>query len=633
MLEAIQREILLKLMKSSDYVSSKDLAFTLNTSEKTILKHLNILKSDLKENGASLEVKHGHGSYLAITDQEAFRAYLGEDTPEEVPVTKEGRRAYVLSRLINTEDYVNIYDLADELYISPSLLRLIIKGLVDVIESYHLKLDHSHSHGYRITGAEKDIRRCITKECREVKQYGNYTMFSNLKGDLTTRISSIVARTLEKYNIAISEDGINSLTLHILIAINRFETMNQIEVDEIILQKLQSSPEYYVMKNISKEMKEQLGIELPDIELAYLTLHLNGKQRLFAHEHLQVQITDDALVFYNRMLRNIYQIARVSFFEDEELRVSLLNHIVPFINRLNNDMQISKSSLEGIKLQFPYAYDLAVIGLSFLNDGFSVTSAETGYFALHLALSLEKARGNVEAGSIAVICDEVSSLYNMMSFKINRSLSDLISTIQFLSVSEAQKMGEELPESYELVLNTSKEQFPFDEKLLNVSTFITDAEMEMIRGRLKKAEQYEDNYELFRDDLFFRIHENMSKDKIIHMMASRAKELYGLSDSFYDSILERERLEPTEYANRIAIPHPLKNEEGSELIAVALLDRPVLWNTQKVQLIFLISLSNHKKTEWFMDKISTLLVNDEMSQTLILSSGFEEFIRNFKSVA
>ena len=135
MTDKLERQILFRLIKENDYLSSKDLAFSLDISEKTVLKYLNLLKADLLDNGASLEVKHGYGSRLLINDQELFNAYLADIGSSAIPSSKQERRIYVLYRLLNSDDYINIYDLADELYISASLLRLIIKDLTDIIEN------------------------------------------------------------------------------------------------------------------------------------------------------------------------------------------------------------------------------------------------------------------------------------------------------------------------------------------------------------------------------------------------------------------------------------------------------------------------------------------------------------------
>ena len=74
------------------------------------------------------------------------------------------RKMYVMMRLIMDGDYINIYELSDEIAVSPSLLRTVIKELVPIIRKYDLKLDHNHLKGYRIIGKEHNIRTCLSRE-------------------------------------------------------------------------------------------------------------------------------------------------------------------------------------------------------------------------------------------------------------------------------------------------------------------------------------------------------------------------------------------------------------------------------------------------------------------------------------
>ena len=632
MADTIERQILTKLIKSNDYLTSKDLAFSFDVSEKTILKYLNNLKCDLEKNGATLEIKHGYGSILRIENQEKFNRYLAQYGTDGVPTNKEERKSYVLSKLVNTEDYINVYDLADELYISPSLLRLIIKDLLPVIERYNLAIDHSKNHGYRIVGNEDDVRRCLSKECNISERANGLKALSELDIDLTNQITSIIAKTLDQYNVAVSIDAIDSLALHFLIAINRNETNNYVEVDETIVKKIRSSPEFYVIKNISKQLKELYGIDLPEVEIAYLTLHLNGKQRLIAHEHIQVKIDNDALVFYNKFLRNIYQTYSYDFFDDEELRISLLNHIVPFINRANSNNQISKSSLTGIKNEFPFAYELALNGLSFLSeDDIQISPAEIGYFALHLALSLEKNVNSKKTYNIAIIAKEISSLYNMISFRLNRHFNDCSLTIKYFNINEAKQLKPEHSLNYDLILNTTDELFPFN-NILNISSFLTDEELDKISDFLKNSNQYDYLYNLFNKNTFLIMETAENKERVIQEIINKCKEVYDVSDTIYERIIDRENVETTEFGNYIAVPHALKQDDKEQWIAVAKLNKPIIWKNQKVQLVFLINIRDHTKVAWFMQKLSHALAKESISQSLIEADTFEEFIDRFKKI-
>ena len=632
MIDHIEKQILFKLIKSADYLSSKDLAFSLDTSEKTILKYLNLLKSDLAENGASLEVKHGYGSRLQIDDQELFNNYLADIGNNGIPSSKEERKIYVLYRLLTTEDYINIYDLADELYVSTSLLRLIMKDLSDIIDKYHLKMDHSHSHGYRIIGNENDVRRCLSKECTDMDSLDDFSFSAN-KADLQGQISSIITKTLESYHVAVSYDAINALTLHILIAINRNETRNFIEVDNYTIVKVRTSPEFFVIQSINKQMKQQLGIELPEIELIYLTLHLNGKQRLLNHEHLQVRIDDDALVFYNRFLRNIYQSAGYDFFEDDELRISLLNHIVPFLTRVNQNNLITKSSLEGIKNEFPYAYDLAVTGLGFLAEkDIRITPEEVGYFALHLALSMEKHRSSSKSYDVAIISSEITSLYNITTFKLEKEFKGLINSIKYLNISEADQLDEESASLFDIILNMTDELFSFD-NIMNVSSFLSEEELDKIRSYLKNSASEENIYEIFRKDLYMELKTPLDRNRVIDIMIDKIASVYEIPSDFKDSIMEREDIESTDFGNYIAIPHPLKSFCDEDFVVIAKLDKPILWNRQKVQLVFLCNLTTHAKTDWFMSKIAVLLGSGNACQNLIRTESYEDFISEFEKAS
>ena len=132
--------LLQKLMASSEPLSSSALAFMLNVSVKTLLKYINQLKDELMENGADILIKRGSGSVLIVYDQEKFNHYvqtLSERDTDTVD-SPENRKKYLLARLITENEYLNLYDLADEIYISPSSLRKDLRELKPLLERYSL---------------------------------------------------------------------------------------------------------------------------------------------------------------------------------------------------------------------------------------------------------------------------------------------------------------------------------------------------------------------------------------------------------------------------------------------------------------------------------------------------------------
>lgn len=628
MKERVDTLILKKLFESDEPISSSNLAFSLGVSEKTALKYLNLLKEDIVDHGATIEIKQGAGSYLVIHDKDKFYTYIHEQTNDifNDPIL---RKKFVLFRLITDETYVNVYDLSDELAISPSSLRNIIKEIAPIIDKYNLTLDHSHTHGYRVIGDEKNMRQCIAKECKENIDLDDFLSNSDLQKHDVQKIEEILNESLENFNIALSHEAISALTLHILIAINRIETDNTIVVSDKLL-SIRSSPEYFAVNSFAKKIGQEFGIEFPDNEKLYLTIHINGKQRIYGHEKIQVKVDQEALIFYNKFLRNILDLGNRDFFEDEDLRVSLLNHIVPFLNRVNNNMQIDKAEIINAKNEFPYAYEMALYGMQYFKDkGITISPCEISYFALHIALALEKAKESKKKFNIVVVCNDVSSVFRIITYKLNKSFEGRINTIKFITPSDIETFDFT---DYQLILNTSGKMIRVQLPTIDVSSTLSFNDINLIHQALDNGEVSDEMHELIRPDLFFTF-EAKDKQEALYKLASNINDVIKLPEDFLYRINQREELETTEYDNRIAIPHPLSSEGVQSFVSVAKLTKPIKWQNKNIQLIFLCTLNGMYTAEKsFFDKISKCIADDALVQSLINAKTYEEFMDIFVNI-
>ncbi len=192
-------------------------------------------------------------------------------------------------------------------------------------------------------------------------------------------------------------------------------------------------------------------------------------------------------IIYNKFLRNIIRFTNEDFFDDDELRSSLLNHITPFLSRFENNMQIEKSELNNVKDEFPYAYDLAVAGLSLPELAkYHITEAENSYFALHLQLSLEKRKENkVIKYNILIYSRETSGIYYMMSYKFNYYFGEQIREIVFASFDEMDQYDEN---DFDLVFKTADTfEDPFHRAIM-ISPYMNSEDIETVRIAFKKLQ-------------------------------------------------------------------------------------------------------------------------------------------------
>lgn len=630
MKQGIDAKILEKLMASDRPLSSSELASGVGASEKTVLKYLNILKEELKKFGASIEIKQGAGSYLAIQDINKFLNYI-QKNDADIYSDPVARQKYIMLRLMIENDFINVYDLSDELAISPSLLRSVFKQINEILPKYNLTMEHSHNHGYMIKGDEKDIRNCIMKECKDSITIDDLFSQSDLKGGDAQQIKELLSEALERFNIAVSNEAVNSLVLHILVAINRIETDNPIDLDDNIRNSnLRSTPEYFVLGYINKQLNEIYGINLPENELLYLTMHINGKQRIYGHEKIQVKVDREALKFYNKFLRNILDLGNVDFFDNEELRISLLNHIVPFLNRVNNNMQINKSELVNAKNEFPYAYELALYGMQIFKErNITITNPEISYFALHLALAIEKAKTSASSFNILVICNDAVSVYHIISYKLKKNLGEKINAIKFITPSEVN----DFPfDDYHLILNTTNKVSNISRKTISVSPTMNFQDINSIHEELEKLAVNGEMIMLMNPALYFNI-DAKDKDEALNKHIELISAQLTLPQNFREMIDVREELESTEYDNLIALPHPIETEGIPSFISIARLNKPITWHYKKVQLVIMVCTSSMNETaSKFFSKISKIICDEELSRNIQSKDNYNDFMELFMKI-
>lgn len=620
----IEKDILKYLVnKQDEYVSSSDIAFTLGISSRTVRNYLSTLKSTLTNYGASLDVYHGQGFKIIIEDDKKFKTYM-QDEKETVFSNPEARKKYILLRLLTATDYINSYDLADEVCISPSLLRIHIKEISEILEKYHISLVNEKVNGYKVTGDEKNVRLCIVQECRNTAILDSYFQQEE-NANYVNGIKPILEEAMQKFNIAISSESIKSLTLHFLIAITRLKAGNEIDIDQNVISQIHVTPEFFAMGYITKKIKEKYGITFTEKEQVYMTMHITGKRRLYGHEHLQVEVTREAIVFINKFLRNIYKATGVDLFDDEELRIALLNHIVPFLTRVRTKFIIQQNDLDGIKKSYPFAYELAIYGLEGLLTQDQISSAEIAYFTLHIALALEKRDSGVnEKLNALVLCKDVESMYMLLTFRLKKELDDYFNSFYFMAIEDYQEHVSE--ENYDIILNTTKENITSSIPVIRLSSRVTDSDVQNIRNITEKMRVTGALFENFDKDLFIQLSNAKSKEEVLKKMIEVVNSKYPLPSNFYDLVLQREAIDSTEFGKYIAITHSIRLVPDYSFICILKLDKLIHWNKEDVQFVFLINLPDSNKAKWFLDTITSVFAKEDAIKQASTIHNFEDFI-------
>ena len=120
-----------------------------------------------------------------------------------------------------------------------------------------------------------------------------------------------------------------------------------------------------------------------------------------------------------------------------------------------------------------------------------------------------------------------------------------------------------------------------------------------------------------------------TKEEVLRYMVQSIQKIHeDVTESFYESVLYREKQAVTEFGNRIAIPHPYQPMTKNTFVCVGILDKAILWEKKKVQLIFLMSMEKNSGQNLmkFYKVTSKFLMNPEYVKTMIHTQDFDTLI-------
>lgn len=494
------------------------------------------------------------------------------------------------------------------------------------MEKYDLCLKHSYSHGYLIVGEENNIRNAISKEISTVNPDYLDLYSGRHNTETLNQLTKSIEKNLRDFDIAISDKQVDSLVFHVLIALNRIETNNPIKCEPNYNKE---TVEYQVSQLINKDIENIFDMTLSDDEVYYFSKQVKSNSPVMHEIEGNIEEDDEVIIFYNIFLRGIYDYSDINFFDDDNLRISLFKHISLFLYRLKNKSQIEKSSLTKIKDEFPYALELAVYGLKGISRKYNryITEAESLYFAIHLALSLESNK-SIKKYNIAVLMDESETLFRLITHRINSVLKEKINTIQLLRYKDLVK--QERLENVDLIINSTGNKLWFDIPMISIKDYLSDSDMVSIKQTLEQLDNRNELEKFICKEMYF-VMECESKEEVLKNTIHAINKINNLDEEkLYASVMNREQYCSTAFSNRIAIPHPLDPGEFPNFISICRLRKPVLWDDKYVQLIFLFSLDGSETaTKEFLDKLSKIIMDDKKSISLNKTSNYEEFIHEF----
>lgn len=264
----------------------------------------------------------------------------------------------------------------------------------------------------------------------------------------------------------------------------------------------------------------------------------------------------------------------------------------------------------------------------FEKENFRIPEAEISYFCLHLELSMEKRKEDKTMHyNVLVICNEVSNVYQLLSYKLNKAFSNVINEIVFTTEYDLHKVD---LSDFQFILSTVEPSIQFPEHTVYISSFLNIDDIRTISEAFQTLDSRINENVILKDFLFMDI-DASTREEVLSSMVAHIAQYILLPDDFMERVNTRESLATTELDNRVAIPHPISNQDLPGFVSIARLTKPVLWETKQVQLVFLVSGSNDINP-WLYGKIARIISHSRLSKQLLDAKDFIEFAEIFEKI-
>ena len=635
------------LLKQHEYLSANQLAEKYGVSTKTVYQDIDKLNDFFDEGELkSRIVKVPRKGIKLSADEERKQIHslllVNKHESGVQDFSPEYRESELIKRLFINQEDLDIYDFAEEMYVTESTVHRDIDKLEKNLGQFDLKIRIKHDQLF-VDGDEWNIRKALQSYVIQAQSLGREEKIERFFSEKDIEICyEAISRLSQKYHHQFSEEYSCLLLVECLVFKKRTENNNCLtERTSNLINDLNHLEVYFFSGELLESIINKSFSEISPYEIEAMAYSLLAYgfsiQSADYIQNIEHQV--------NELINKVSNLLSLDLSKDNHLKLMLSNHISKMIFRLRNQIYITNPALEEIKKQYSSLFNVIWIAIRGLSKYYeiNISNEELAFIVIHFQLAIEKI---VKPLNIVVICQNGIATSELIMSKLHKIFD---SDAKITNINARELDFYDLS-NIDLIISTialPEVKVP----VIEVSPILTKDEIESIRSFY--SEHMTDNYTLMRTSLDGRkfnleslqtlikkpslIRETVkSKKECIEKMIRECDATNRRIKEFKESILERETLGSTSVYTGVALPHcDPRFVEQSELIIMTL-DKPINWGKNNVKLIILIAVAEND-IPIFKDSLIALysvIENQELMNELVqLENGDEIKNRLLKEVS
>ena len=579
-------QILNVLLKEKEPISVKYLAEKVGVSKRTVQRELEYITGALRGFEIQFCSKTGVGVHLKGNEAEKQRLQkeLCKEDSYDVGNREERRKRLVLE-ILKEKELRKLFYYSNLFGVSESTISADLEAVEGWLLKYGLQVIRKPGSGISVQGSEEDYRRAIrafinenidTKVLREAYEPSEpaqeqYELLQKseigqiLNDDILKRVIDCVSGMNNIRVMTLTESSYVGFVIHIAIAINRILKNETIEANDAWEQKLPKDEDYRLAEEIVEELEEEFEIQIPDMEISYICLHIKGAK------HEKIVWNGDSVATGNReqqqllneMIDAFDPVQAYFLKQDEEFIQGLLAHLQPTLIRLTHGMQIQNPVLKEIQENYAEIYKkcLRVAEVLEAKTGCSVPEEETGFLTVHFGAAVVRLEGkqeNIRKVHVGVVCSSGIGISRLMTSKLEKIFKErmvlstygkkditpfVIGKTDFF-VSSIPMEQPEIPvifvnpllneENMEQIRKMTYQYERMPEKQKEKTEFTVQLEeINLIAAQINQVIKYME---------FFKVDNQISFEELLIAIGEKMSPYSDRSETIQDDLMQRERI-------------------------------------------------------------------------------------------
>lgn len=625
-----QRLINYLLSESNSWSSASILASYLDVSTRQIRNYVSKINEEVKTN---LIISSNQGYRL---DTELYRKYGFKE--KNTPISRVN---YITQKLVSEKNGYDIFDLADELYVSLATIESDLKEVRQSFKKFDLTL-HRDKNLLFIEGSEKKMRNLMSYLISS-DSYDHFVLKDEVHlltyhyhfWEFRTSIRDIFISN----DIFINDYTLNNTTLHLIIMIDRIRSDYIIKTNDEI-KKVEDTKNYHVACKIKEFIENKYQVQINDSELYNLTLVISNNTTMIDYNFINSNnishyIEQKYIDITQKILHNVEEVYFLDAFNEDFITKFTL-HIKNLFVRAENNYFAKNPLTSKIKMSFPLIYDISVFIAQELYRDYQLplTEDEIAFIAFHIGSYFENNSQSQSKVNCAFIYADYYSIHKKILNKILMRFDNQI------NIKYAMSIGNYNENTIDCDLIISMIDMPFSKPSVIIQPFLTDKDIHHLSDFIEKISYKKRNsglidylFNFFDERLFYKNPAFLTREEAIKTMANDVIQIHYADESLADDILAREMMSSTAF-NNVSIPHSLRKSTRTSFISIALCDHALNWGDTQVNVIAMVGVNNDSRkmfTELF-DTLIDILSEPSNVKELLKADNFNEFINLFKSL-